>query len=76
MKIMQATDAKNNFGKLIEDCITEPVSIQKNGRDVAVLISAAEYIKMQKANDNTDLIMKLHEESIEKFDDLYTELAK
>ena len=76
MKTMQATDAKNNFGKLIEDCITEPVSIQKNGRDVAVLISAAEYIKMQKANDNTDLIMKLHEESIEKFDDLYTELAK
>lgn len=73
---MQATDAKNNFGKLIEDCITEPVSIQKNGRDVAVVISVAEYAEMKKANDNTDLIMQLHEESIDEFGDLYTELAK
>ena len=33
LKVMQATDAKNRFGELLEDAISEPVLIQKNGRD-------------------------------------------
>ena len=43
MKTMQATDAKNRFGELLEDAISEPVLIQKNGRDVAVVMSKAEF---------------------------------
>ena len=34
---ISATDAKNKFGKLLEMARKEPVRIQKNGRDVAVM---------------------------------------
>jgi prevent-host-death family protein len=43
MKSIQATDARNRFGELLEDAISKPVIIQKNGRDVAVLMSKAEF---------------------------------
>ncbi len=41
MKTMQATDAKNRFGELLEESANGPVRIQKNGRDVAVVMSSA-----------------------------------
>lgn len=43
MKQLQATEAKNAFGKLLEDAIVEPVMIQKNGRDFAVVLSLEEF---------------------------------
>ncbi len=76
IRVITSTEAQNQFGKLIEDAQKEPVMIQKNGRDQVVIISASEYTQLQKSNDNTDQIMRLHEESIEQFGDLYTELAK
>ena len=76
MKIMQATDAKNRFGELLEDSATRPVLIQKNGRDVAVVISKAEYDRYFKMASRKDLIRQYHEESIERFGRLYEELAK
>ena len=76
MKTVTATEAKNNFGQLLDESQTTPVNIQKNGRSISVLISKSEYDKLITANDITSLIMQLHEESIEEFGDLYTELAK
>lgn len=76
IRVITSTEAQNQFGKLIEDAQKEPVMIQKNGRDQVVIISASEYAYLQKSTDNTDAIMKLHEESIDQFGDLYTELAK
>ena len=38
-----ATDAKNRFGQMLDDCQTEPVVIEKSGRRHSVLLSAAHY---------------------------------
>lgn len=76
MKIMQATDAKNRFGELLDEAAIGPVRIQKNGRDVAVLISSAEYERHFQTLSKKDLIQRYHEESIERFGPLYEALAK
>jgi len=76
MKTMQATEAKNRFGELLEDAISEPVLIQKNGRDVAVLMSKAEYDLHHQAAAKKELVLRYHEESIERYGTLYEALAK
>ena len=50
LKIMSAKEAKNSFGKLMEDAQREPVVIQKHGRASAVVVSAEEYknIKLER----------------------------
>jgi len=42
MKTYTAKDAKNRFGQLIDDVRSGPVSITRNGRKVAVMISASD----------------------------------
>ncbi|PWV98181.1 prevent-host-death family protein [Hoeflea marina] len=76
MKVMQATDAKNQFGKLLEDSLVEPILIRKNGRDVAVLLSKAEYDRSHAQASKRDLVMRYHEESIEAYSAVYEALAK
>lgn len=76
MKIMQATEAKNRFGELLELSATEPVLIQKNGRDIAVVVSKAEYERQVTGVSKRELVKRYHEESIEAFEPLYTTLAK
>lgn len=76
MKTMQATEAKNRFGELLKETGSEPVLIQKNGRDVAVVMSKAEYDRHYGARGKKELIRRYHEESIERFGPLYEELAK
>ena len=70
MAEISATDAKNRLGPLPEMARTEPVRIQKNGRDVGVMVSP-EYCEraqgaMAKAPVNP-LIAKLHEESMKRW---------
>lgn len=76
MKTIEATDARNRFGELLEDAISQPVLIQKNGRDVAVLMSKAEFDLHYRMQTKKDLIQQYHEESIERFGPLYEALAK
>ena len=76
MKIMQATDAKNRFGELLEEAISEPVLIQKNGRDVAVVMSKAEFDQRYAMIAGREHVRKYHEESIERFGSLYEALSK
>jgi len=76
MKTMQATDAKNRFGELLDEAAIGPVRIQKNGRDVAVLMSSAEYERHFQILSKKELIQRYHEESIERFGPLYEALAK
>jgi prevent-host-death family protein len=40
---MAAREAKNRFGQLIDDAQREPVTIEKNGRPIAVVLSLAEF---------------------------------
>ena len=42
MKTYTAKDAKNRFGQLIDDVKSSPVSITRNGRNVAVMISTSD----------------------------------
>ncbi len=47
MKAMTAKDAKNHFGELMDTVQREPVTIEKHGRPVAVVISETEYEEMK-----------------------------
>lgn len=76
VKSIQATEAKNRFGELLEDAISEPVIIQKNGRDVAVLMSKAEFDAHYRKVSRKELVERYHEESIARFGPLYEALAK
>jgi prevent-host-death family protein len=40
---MSAKDAKNEFGRLIDTARAEPVTIEKHGRPVVVVLSVEEY---------------------------------
>jgi prevent-host-death family protein len=79
MSIVTATDAKNTFGQILEAAQREPVRIQKNGRDVAVLVSAAEYERLselQAAPHVSPRVRQLLAESMEKRRAVYEALAK
>lgn len=43
METMNATDAKREFGEVLLKAQKEPVFINKNGKPVAVMLSAADY---------------------------------
>jgi len=75
-KHVTATKAKNKFGELLEAVNTEPVFIRKNGRDVAVLMSKADFEARDQRAAKKVLVQKLHEESIEEYADVYEALAK
>ena len=49
MRITSASEAKQNFAALLDAAQHEPVLIRRHDRDVAVLISALDYEKMQQA---------------------------
>jgi prevent-host-death family protein len=46
MKTMSAKDAKNAFGLLLDTARAEPVSIEKHGRRVVVVLSIEEYERL------------------------------
>jgi prevent-host-death family protein len=48
MKTIAAADAKTNFGALLDNAQREPVTISKNGRAVAVVMSAAAFEEQQQ----------------------------
>ena len=51
MKEIAATEVKNRFGHVLEMTMTEPVTIEKKGRPVAVILSFAEYQRLTELED-------------------------
>ncbi|MGB5450497.1 MAG: type II toxin-antitoxin system Phd/YefM family antitoxin [Sedimenticolaceae bacterium] len=47
MKILSASDAKREFGEVLIKAQRGPVGINRNGKPVAVVISAAEYAQLE-----------------------------
>ncbi len=47
MKSIAAKEAKNNFGEMMDTVQREPVTIEKHGRPVAVVMSARDYREMK-----------------------------
>lgn len=48
METVPAADAKTNFGALLDKAQREPVTISKNGRPVAVVMSVAAFEEQQR----------------------------
>lgn len=46
MKALSARDAKNRFGYLIDTARQEPVSVEKHGRPVVVVLSIEDYERL------------------------------
>jgi prevent-host-death family protein len=79
MSEMTATDAKNKFGQMLEMAQAEPVRIQKNGRDVAVVMSPEQYGQLVAESTATrvnPLVVKLHGDSVKRWGKVYEALAK
>ncbi|WP_276200629.1 type II toxin-antitoxin system Phd/YefM family antitoxin [Chelatococcus sp. XZ-Ab1] len=47
MKTMSARDAKNAFGMMIDLARAEPVTIEKHGRPVVVVLSVEEFERLR-----------------------------
>ena len=43
MKTITATEAQNNFGDLLMNAQSEPISITRNGKEKGVLLSSKKY---------------------------------
>lgn len=43
MRTISSTEAKSNFGALLDTAQREPVIVQKKGRSVAVMVSMADF---------------------------------
>lgn len=48
MRSMAAVEAKNRFGELLDAAQREPVTIEKHGRAVAVVVSAEDYKELEE----------------------------
>ena len=48
MKTIASTEAKTNFGALLDAAQREPVLIEKKGRGVAVLLAKEEYERLEE----------------------------
>ncbi len=47
MKVLNASDAKREFGEVLIRAQHGPVGINRNGKPIAVVISAAEYAQLE-----------------------------
>lgn len=78
MKIISASDAKNKFGQLLDFARLGPVRVQKQGRDVAVVLSPEEFERLARAASGSvnPLVEKLHAQSARRWARVYEALAK
>lgn len=51
MKTITSTEARQNFSSVISTVETDPVTILKQDKDVAVIISSARYKELKKLED-------------------------
>jgi prevent-host-death family protein len=51
MKCMSAKDAKNAFGLLLDTARAEPVTVEKHGRPVVVVLSVEEFERLNRRHD-------------------------
>lgn len=73
MKIITATAARNRFGKLIDVAQSEPVRVQRQGRDVAVVLSPEEFRRLSEAASSkvSPVVQKLHTASAKRWSKVY-----
>ena len=77
--VFDASEAKNRFGRLLDAAQSGPVRIRKNGRDVAVIMSADAFRQLARQATNAKVspaVRALHEKSAERWADVYRALAE
>lgn len=77
--VFTASDAKNKFGQVLDTAQGQPVHIQKNGRDVAVVLSAEAFERLVASANQTQVspaVKALHEKSAKRWGKVYEALAK
>ncbi len=50
MKSVAATEAKNRLGAILDEAQREPIVIRRQDRDIAVVLSMADYERMRAGN--------------------------
>ncbi len=55
MKTISAKNAKNSFGRLVDTARAEPVTVEKHGRGVVVVMSVEEYERLKAAQQPTSM---------------------
>lgn len=55
MLVYRSTDAKREFGKILMVSQREPVSITKNGRAVAVVLSESDFQALKQQAERADM---------------------
>jgi len=50
LKTVAATEAKNRLGAILDDAQREPVVIRRQDRDIAVVLSMADYERLRAGN--------------------------
>lgn len=78
MRTFSASDAKNRFGQLIDMAQAGPVRVQRQGRDVAIVMSPEEFRRMADAARGkvNPAVEKLHGDSARRWASVYEALAK
>ena len=79
MATMTATEAKNRFGQLLEMAQAEPVHVQKDGRDVGVMISAERFRRLTELENKpkvNPMVEQLHAASVKRWGKVYDALSK
>ncbi len=52
MKLYKSTEAKDNFGELLDDSRKAPVKITRNNKEIAVVVSIEEYNRLVDLEDS------------------------
>ena len=58
MKTVPATEAKNRLGAILDDAQREPIVIRRQDRDIAVVLSMADYERLRSGNIQTFLDLR------------------
>lgn len=51
MKTVKATEIKNKMGQYFQMAMAEPISVERNGHPIAILLSADEYKRLTRIED-------------------------
>jgi prevent-host-death family protein len=58
MKTVAATEAKNRLGAILDAAQREPIVIRRQDRDIAVVLSMADYERLRSANTRAFLDLR------------------
>jgi prevent-host-death family protein len=58
MKTVAATEAKNRLGAILDAAQREPIVIRRQDRDIAVVLSMADYDRLRSANSRAFLDLR------------------